>query len=243
MKWVKGSCKFLLEFQESDQRHLEVTEIYLSTHHCWKVQQKFKTCWRNQGNQLIMFLVRAVVVLAIVAQAASLGSSVCENVYPHLSCGLTHSSESSCQTAGCCWDGTNCFAPKIYGYEYTAVSDEPGVMTGTLSLNQPSGIAFGADFSTLNMVVTQESESRTHIKITPPGEARWEIPDSILPRPGGVYTGTNADTKTIIKPQNDDDEYNNMEILITRSKNGTPTGELIFAFTKMVCTLDILTFY
>lgn len=107
-------------------------------------------------------------------------------------------------------------------------------MTGTLSLNQPSGLNFGADFTTLNMVVTQETESRTHIKITPPGEARWEIPESILPRPGGVYSGRNAQTKTIIKPQNDDDEYNNMEILITRMNNSHPTGELIFAFTKMV---------
>lgn len=181
-----------------------------------------------------MFLTRAVACLAVVAQVASLASSVCENVYPHLSCGLTHNSEATCQSVGCCWDGTNCFAPKIYGYEYTAVSDAPGVTTGTLSLNQASGLSFGADFANLNMVVTQETESRTHIKITPPGEARWEIPESLLPRPGGVYTGSNAETKTIIKPQNDDDEYNNMEILITRMNNSVPTGELIFAFTKMV---------
>jgi len=55
------------------------------------------------------------------------------------------------------------------------------------------------------MDVTQETATRTHIKIYPDGEKRWEFPEDLLPRPGGVYTGKDASTKTIIKPQKDDD--------------------------------------
>jgi hypothetical protein len=160
---------------------------------------------------------------------------VCENVYPHLSAGLSHKSESSCTSAGGCWDGSSCFIPKIYGYEYQSTSDDPYHMTGTLSLNEPSGLKFGTDFSELNMEVIQETASRTHIKISPNGEARWEVPESVLPRPNGVYGGSSSETKTTIKPQNDDDAYNNMEILISRLNHNLPTAEVIFVFTKMVC--------
>jgi hypothetical protein len=184
---------------------------------------------------------RSVIFLASIlalAQVQQALGQVCENVYPHLSCGITHTEQSSCESSGCCWDGdaadgVNCFAPKIYGYAYTLKAEEPGVSHGSLSLNAPSGINFGADFSELSIDITQETESRTHIKMSPVGETRWEVPESILPRPGGVYTGVDALMKTTVKPQNDDDEYDNMEILITRQTNNIST-ELLFAFTKMV---------
>jgi hypothetical protein len=175
-----------------------------------------------------------LVGLAVLVQAGLVLSQVCENVYPHLSAGLSHANEASCTSTGGCWDGKSCFIPKIYGYEFTATSEEPGRTTGTLSLNEPSGIKFGTDFAELSMEVTQETASRTHIKIAPSGESRWEMPESILPRPGGIYTGSDTLMKTTIKPQNDDDSYNNMEILITRLNHNVPTSELIFAFTKMV---------
>ena len=196
--------------------------------HQQSVQQKADNIRKMVSRNLTCCIVVLVSLGVTLAQ-------VCENVYPQLSCGLTHADESTCATAGCCWDGTNCFAPKIYGYEYKAISDENGVMTGSLALNEPSGLKFGSDFAELDMQVIQETASRTHIKISPTGESRWEIPDSILPRPGGVYTDSEPLTKTIIKPQNDDDSYNNMEILISRLNHGHVTSDVIFAFTKMVC--------
>lgn len=177
---------------------------------------------------------RILALALVLAEVTFVFSQNCDNVYPQLTAGLSHADEASCHSVGACWNGENCFIPKIYGYEYKAVSESAGKSSGTLSLNEASGLKFGTDFSELNMDVTQETETRTHIKISPVGEKRWEFPENLLPRPGGLYTDVDAATKTIIKPQNDDDQYNNMEILVSRQKHGVPTGEVILAFTKMV---------
>jgi alpha-glucosidase (family GH31 glycosyl hydrolase) len=188
---------------------------------------------------------RALFVLSAVCSAAAQTqpqTPKCTDVYPHLSCGLRHDDAASCQAAGCCWgeggsdaasDGGNCFAPAIFGYEYTATVEEPGIQQGTLTLNEGSGIAFGEDYSQLDIKVTQETKDRTHIKISVPGVDRWEVPEDLLPRPGGVFTGV-ASTQTHIVPQADDDPYDNMEILINRMDGLKPTAELIFIFTKML---------
>lgn len=49
-------------------------------------------------------------------------SQVCSDVYPHLSCGLTYSTQEECEAVGCCWDNTvdalnPCYAPKINGLD------------------------------------------------------------------------------------------------------------------------------
>jgi hypothetical protein len=102
-------------------------------------------------------MVRFLLALWLATALTAASEKVCDNVYPHLSCGLNYLDESSCESAGCCWaaDETNgetngnCFAPKIYGYTYQETSRSAAQVLGTLSLNAPSGIAFGADFPQL----------------------------------------------------------------------------------------------
>lgn len=173
--------------------------------------------------------------LLIGSLARSVSGQKCTDVYPHLSCGLRSENEISCKDSGCCWDESEglCYAPAIFGYQYTALVDEPGVQQGKLALNEPSGIAFGADYSELDISVTQETKDRTHIKISVPNIDTWEVPEFLIPRPGGVFTG-DATTQTHIMPQQDDDPYDNMEILINRMDGRKPTAELIFVFTKML---------
>ena len=92
----------------------------------------------------------------------------------------------------------------------------------------------------LDITVTQETASRTHIKIIPSqGNPRWEVPEDVLPRPGGLYTGSDAQMSTTIQPQNDDDQYDNMEILVRRTVPGTDgtvsnPAEPLLIFTKML---------
>jgi hypothetical protein len=49
-------------------------------------------------------------------------SQVCSDVYPHLSCGLSYSTQTECESVGCCWDSESsnpaCFAPKINGISF-----------------------------------------------------------------------------------------------------------------------------
>ncbi len=187
------------------------------------------------GSILIAMLTKLIVSVL----AGSVFAQKCSDVYPHLSCGLRANDQESCEEVGCCWSAdeaeeTRCFAPAIFGYNFESTSEEPGKQIGILKLNQPSGIAFGKDYTELAIDVTQETAERTHIKISVPGVDTWEVPETLIPRPGGLYTGRDAKSKTIIMAQNDDDPYDNMEILISRAKLGVPTGELLFIFTKML---------
>ena len=104
------------------------------------------------------------------------------------------------KAAGCCWDnsgtaGAPCFAPKIYGYNFTQTQRTPGQTIGTLDLIEPSGI-FSEDFENLAIYITQETATRTHIKITVPGSDRWEVPEV-----SAILGKECAQIKIIICPQ------------------------------------------
>jgi hypothetical protein len=167
--------------------------------------------------------------------AASTALPVCDNVTPKLSCGLSYTDETSCATAGCCWDASPdaihpCSAPAINGYLYTEQQNSPGLRSGTLALSAESGIFGGGDFATLDLTVTQETTARTHIKIVPPASTQWEIPESLLPRPGGNYAGSDA----LSSVQITEDPSQPMEIVISRVDETTATTENIFMFSKMM---------
>ena len=167
--------------------------------------------------------------------AAATAAPICENVSPKLSCGLSYTDEATCTTAGCCWDATPgalypCSSPAISGYLYTEDQNIPGQRSGTLTLSAESGIFGGGDFTTLDMTVTQETAYRTHIKIVPEGSTQWEIPETLLPRPGGVYEGTEALTSVQIT----EDPAQPLEIVISRVEEKVTTTENIFLFNKMM---------
>ena len=167
----------------------------------------------------------------------------CADVYPHLSCGLTYTTEADCNSAGCCWDATpealnSCFAPKINGYSFTPTVTSPSITSGTLSLIQASGI-LGPDFTDLTLDITQETADRTHIKIAPStalyGE-RWEVPEAVLPRPGGVFEGE-ANSQYIISASAEDPGPP-LELFVARTEGGEVTNELIFILSKMLVFQD-----
>ena len=185
----------------------------------------------------------------------------CSAVYPHLSCGieLHDESEERCIQKGCCWDSDTtaqhrCFAPVIYGYAFSpSSSSTPGITEGSLRLNKPSGLQLGnsADYEELKLELTQETPSRTHLKIYPPSDPdRWQVPEFLLSRQGGVYSGCDALTQSRIISQPDgDDTFDSMMLLLTRTATSAShdevqketeahSGEMIFALTKMLVFQD-----
>lgn len=147
----------------------------------------------------------------------------CGNDSPHLSCGLHLKTRAACEKSGCCWDAdatAQCFTSHIYGYHYHDVSQEIGV--GQLELNDVSGM-FGTDYSTLNVQISQETETRTHIKISPEDSISWEVPETLIPRPGGIYTGSDALTSTEVVTSDEGTE------IFTRRKL---TNDVIFQLNK-----------
>lgn len=141
-------------------------------------------------NLLLLFIVLDVCV-----------SQVCEDVYPHLSAGLKYKTMDSCQNVGCCWDASEsfCYLPKINGYKYEElVADDYGYK-GDLYLNSPSE-AFGPDYEHLSFELTQETNNRVHLKISPKQINRWEVPNDVIKRPESTYKVKDANMKYHIIP-------------------------------------------
>jgi alpha-glucosidase len=97
----------------------------------------------------------------------------------------------------------------------------------------------GPDFTDLTLDITQETADRTHIKIAPSvalyGD-RWEVPESLLPRPGGAFEG-DANSEFVIT-SSAQDPGSPLEIIVTRAEDGEATTEPIFILSKMLVFQD-----
>lgn len=145
-----------------------------------------------------------------------------------------------CQNAGCCWSGDSCFAPKVEGYNFVETLNEPNQITGTLNLNQDSGMfsSYGPDFAQLSVEITLETSVRTHMKITPVGETRWEVPESVLPRPGGLYNSSDISPPGSLKTTPLVTSTSPFRTAIQRSNSGTRFSDFIFNFTSQLIFKD-----
>lgn len=138
----------------------------------------------------------AVISTATLASTAS--AVVCDDVYPHLSFGIGYD-ETKCLASGGCWETAGCYFPKVPGYSFAETERSKGVVKGNLTLIEATG-ALGPDYKNLNLEITQETKSRTRVLITPTGVDAWQVPESIIKRPGGVYTGLGA-SEIILSPK------------------------------------------
>ncbi|KZS89841.1 alpha-glucosidase [Sistotremastrum niveocremeum HHB9708] len=71
------------------------------------------------------------------------------------------------------------------GYNLDNVVQAAGsdTITGDLIIAGESCNAYGDDIKRLSLSVTYEDENRIHLKIWDPSETRYEVPESVLPRP------------------------------------------------------------
>lgn len=142
---------------------------------------------------------------AAIEAAASFCSSDNGAVFPKLSCGLAYTTESDCLAAGCCFDdsqGTDpsCFVPDVPGYGPSLITDGIHVISAELNLLGASGLFPGRnmDEKTLSFEAIQETAERTHIRVTSADKDLWEVPESLLPRPGGKLDD-NVKAQTTLK--------------------------------------------
>lgn len=104
------------------------------------------------------------------------------------------SDETSCLASGCCWDASAafnpCTTPSIPGYWLTGLLEETGLISGNLSLVYSSGIFGGtSDYDDLTVEIKQQTNGRTRVLISPTDAERWTVPEWLVPRPDGFYTG------------------------------------------------------
>ncbi|KAI9452984.1 galactose mutarotase-like domain-containing protein, partial [Lactarius psammicola] len=69
------------------------------------------------------------------------------------------------------------------GYKATDVKVLGPTLTAKLVLAGAPCNVFGNDTKTLDLAVTYETETRIHLKITDAASERYEVPESVLPRP------------------------------------------------------------
>ncbi|KAJ7253344.1 alpha-glucosidase [Mycena haematopus] len=72
------------------------------------------------------------------------------------------------------------------GYTASKVEVNGGTLTASLKLAGKACNVFGTDIPSLSLQVVYETANRIHVKITDPTSARYEVPESVLPRPSGA---------------------------------------------------------
>lgn len=115
---------------------------------------------------------------------AKLGFSPAEKVF----------TADTCIAAGCCWMKSlnpldakkDCYESidvRDFGYELQNFEENETGFQGSLQLISSGNSVYGADISTLSLQIFTISEEILEVKITDTKEPRWEIPDTVFPRP------------------------------------------------------------
>ncbi|KAF4614427.1 hypothetical protein D9613_003527 [Agrocybe pediades] len=69
------------------------------------------------------------------------------------------------------------------GYKATNVKSGPNGISANLVLSGKACNVFGEDIAKLSLNVVYETADRIHVKISDPSASRYEVPESVLPRP------------------------------------------------------------
>lgn len=120
-------------------------------------------------------------------------STCAVNDADRVDCGYAGITSDQCQSKGCCWSpaGENSAAPWCFydgvaqttQYSLSGMKATATGFEGTLNLIGNGDSVYGESIKTLKLQVLFESESYARIKITDPANERWEVPQSIVPRP------------------------------------------------------------
>ncbi|WIA37090.1 hypothetical protein OEZ86_014060 [Tetradesmus obliquus] len=100
---------------------------------------------------------------------------------------------AACEAQGCCWQKAagrvqGCYKPKQASwatYEVlSSMSPDAAATDLLLGLVQPLLPQYGQDYEQLEVQVRHETPVRLYVKISPAGVRQYEVPETLLPRPG-----------------------------------------------------------
>lgn len=120
------------------------------------------------------------------------GSSCAVPDYSKSDCGYWGIDQGACEAKGCCWSpaGTNsqtpwCFHPQktTDGYSLSKLVETETGYKAELNLVGSGSSTYGPDIKKLSLEVVFETEDTVRVKITDAAKPRWEVPESVLPRP------------------------------------------------------------
>jgi alpha-glucosidase (family GH31 glycosyl hydrolase) len=118
-------------------------------------------------------------------------------------CGYFGIQESGCLSKGCCWYAVNdggktpwCFygtQSSDMGYSLSDMKETSTGYVGILSLIGSGSSTYGEDIKQLTVEVIFETVDIVRVKITDSHAKRWEVPESVIPRPHTVKRPDNGD--------------------------------------------------
>eukprot|EP01039_Chlorochromonas_danica_P004765 gene4765-5225_t len=135
------------------------------------------------------FFAKLVVLLGVLGYGSATTCAVADSA--KVDCGYVGINQSGCESKGCCWvpagDNSNtpwCFYGALSndGYTVSKVTETSTGFEADLSLVTATS-TYGADVQNLKLQVVFETSDIAHVKITDGTATRWEVPESIIPRP------------------------------------------------------------
>ncbi|KAF5348995.1 hypothetical protein D9758_012736 [Tetrapyrgos nigripes] len=106
------------------------------------------------------------------------------------------------------------------GYTVSNVVNDGATLNADLTLAGEGCNVFGTDIPRLSLSVTYETDTRIHLKITDPSGARYEVPESVLPRP---------DNSSSVSPSSAQIQFNFTESPFSFTIFRTSTSEVLFS--------------
>lgn len=113
-------------------------------------------------------------------------------------CGYVGITQGQCEAKGCCWSPTSggsnfpwCFFPEVVDcgeYSATDVKQTPTGIVATLELVNEGCEYYGQDLPLLTLQVDYETDDRLHVKIFDAQKPRYEVPESVFPRPAATQS-------------------------------------------------------
>lgn len=155
--------------------------------------------------KIILSSFLSLLCLVPVALAKSTGSSCSVEDGQKVDCGYVGTSQSSCESSGCCWSpaGENSQTPWCYkatgsstpsNYALSSPLKETAYgLEGVLTLKSSGGANYGADITSLKIEVLFEDANYLRVKITDANKPRWEVPLSVVERPQAVPKAASTD--------------------------------------------------
>lgn len=122
---------------------------------------------------------------------AKYGSSCAVSDSAKVDCGYAGVTQDACESKGCCWvpAGENSVTPWCFymgqtsaGYSLDTFTETATGFKGTLNLIGDGTATYGPDLKKLAIEVHYETEDTIRVKITDANNARWEVPESVIPR-------------------------------------------------------------
>jgi alpha-D-xyloside xylohydrolase len=164
-----------------------------------QVKKSYLSSQRSLGLMKSFIFLASFLVLGCI-EASSLNCAIDDS--NKIDCGYAGIDENGCVSKGCCWvpAGQNSQTPWCFnggsGSNSYALSSMKETSNGYVGTLNKVGDTSSATIAQLSLEITFETVDFVRVKMTDAKNARWEVPESVIPRTKNIATYGNTGTTT-----------------------------------------------